>query len=278
MAQPQPAQQPSDTASLILEDVARRVRLPSHVSAEDAIRAVMCTFSQHVSRGESVHVFDELPRLVQPLLERCMIHRDEPAKKFGRGELLLAVGEHLHVGVEQAEEITSGVLHAISSRLPWKEVSAVAAQLPLEMRELWVVHKVPVGTPVTPHPILSRIEQSVALPHGVTGIGAFVSVVRHLTERLSLGEARHLVNALPSDLRQLVDEHLALRSEHAEAFGKDDFLDRVATDLHAGDRAEAERIAKVVFKQIEEHLPASVFTHVNAQLPRELSDLWALPY
>lgn len=278
MAQPQPAEQPIDTARFIIEDVRRRVPLPPSITPEDAIQAVMCAFSQHVSRGEAVHVFDALPQVVQPLLERCMIHRDEEARRFGRDELVLAVADHLHVQLEQADEITSAVLHAISSRLPEREVTAVAAQLPAELRHLWVVSRVPVGAPVAPHPILTRIEQSVSLHRGITGVGAFTSVVGQLTHRLSLGEAHQLVSALPSDLRQLLDEHLLGRGEHPEKLGKTTYLERVAKDLKIDDLDEAERVAKAVFKHIEDHIPGSVFAHVEAQLPRELSDLWTLPY
>lgn len=276
--QPQTGQQAVDTTSFILEDIKRRVTLPPPVTPQDAIRAVMCTFSQHVSRGEAVQVFDALPDAVKPLLQRCMIHRGEPAKKFGRDQLLLAVSEHLEVPIEQAEEITSAVLQAISARLPAKEVSDVAAQLPVEMRDLWVVPKTPVGPPVTPHPILTRIEQSVELPQGVTGEGAFKSVMCHLTKRIPLGEARHLVAAMPSDLRQLVEPCLEGRGEHPEKIGKNTFLERIAKDLDFQDLVEAERVAMTVFKYLEEHIPASVFTHVAAQLPSELADLWVLPH
>jgi len=277
--QPQSVQQqPTDTASLIIEDVARRVHLPSSITPRDAIQAVMCTFTRHVSRGEAARVFEVLPKVVQPLLERCMLHRDEPAKRFGRNELLDELGAHLGVSVPKAEEIASAVLHAVSSRLPAQELGEVTAQLPRELRDLWVIPKIPVGTPVEPHPILSRSEQTVALPRGVTGIGAFTSVMRHLSRRLSLGEARHLCMALPSDLRQLLEDSLLGRGEHPVKLGKGEFLERVGQDLGISEPREVEMVAKAVFKHVEDHLPASVFKHVSMQLPRELSDLWALPY
>jgi uncharacterized protein (DUF2267 family) len=40
-----------------------------------------------------------------------------------------------------AERTTCAVLTAVSRRLPQKEVDAVASQLPLELRELWLTRK-----------------------------------------------------------------------------------------------------------------------------------------
>lgn len=275
--QTQEQEREKTAASFLLEDIRRRACLPPNVTPEDAIRAVMCTFSQHVSGGEAHHVWSALPGPVKPLLERCMIHRKEQASRFSRDDLLLRISPHLGVPIEQAEEITSAVLTAISSRLPAKEVADVAAQLPRDLRDLWVVRKVPLAAPVEPHPILSRIEQAVRLPSGVTGMGAFTAVTCHLSKRLTLGEARHFFKTLPSDLRQLVEPCLEGRGEQPEHFNKAAYLERLTKDLKITDKVEAEKVARTVFRCIEEYVPATVFKHVAAQLPRELSDLWALP-
>jgi uncharacterized protein (DUF2267 family) len=238
----------------------------------------MCTFNQHVSGGEAREVFRSLPRQVQPLLERCMIHRTEEAAPFGRDELLRRGSEHLGVAGAEAEAITSAVLKSISSRLPAQEVSAVAAQLPRDLRELWVVPRLPLGAPTAQHPVLTRIEQSVKLPAGVTGEGAFKVVTCHLSRRLTRGEAGHFIQALPAELRQLVEDCLNDRGEHPEPFDKDTFVARVASELRmGGDIGRADEIVRKVFRSVEEYIRADVFKHVMGQLPRELADLWALP-
>ncbi|MDB4936891.1 MAG: hypothetical protein JWP87_3863 [Labilithrix sp.] len=135
-------------------------------------------------------------------------------------------------------------------------------------------HVVP---PADPHPILSGIEQEVRLPPGVTGMGAFVSVVCNLSRRISLGEARHFFASLLPDLRRLVEPCLEGRGEQPERWNKAEYLKLVATDLRLTDLAQAESIARAVFRHVEEYLPTSVFEHVMSQLPRELSDMWALP-
>ena len=131
--------------------------------------------------------------------------------------------------------------------------------------------------PVDPHPILSRIEQEVSLPPGVTGMGAFVSVVCRLSLRISLGEARHFFATLWPDLRRLVEPCLEGRGEYPEHWSKEELLELIARDLHAGDVAQAEAITRAVLRHVEDYLPTAVFEHVMSQLPRELSDMWALP-
>ncbi|HVH47741.1 MAG TPA: DUF2267 domain-containing protein [Labilithrix sp.] len=267
----------TDETGFLLEDIQRHAPLPPNITPQEAIRAVMCTFSQHLSGGEARHVFEALPKAVHSLLDRCMVHRGEHAERFDRDELVFRVSEHLGVALEQAEELTSAVLHAISKRLPAGTVADVAAQLPRDMQDLWVVPKLPVGIPVEPHPILGRIEQSVQLPQGVTGIGAFTAVMSHLSRRLTLGETRHLCTALPADLRQLLEPSLYGRGEHPEKFNKTEFLERVARDLKMANPSDAEVVARTVFRYVEEYIPAKPFKDVCVQLPRELSDLWALP-
>jgi uncharacterized protein (DUF2267 family) len=139
MARAHSAERRTHTASFLLEDVRRRVRLPPTITPQDAIQATMCSLSQHVSGAEVRHVFLSLPPSIQPILGRCRAHREEPTSRFGRDELLRRIAEHLDVSLDEAERTTEAVLRAMSARLPAKEVPAVAAQLPLELRSLWVV-------------------------------------------------------------------------------------------------------------------------------------------
>jgi uncharacterized protein (DUF2267 family) len=266
-----------DPRTLLFEDIRRHGQLPSRVTPEDALSAVMCTFSRHVSGGEARHVWNALPDPIKPLLDRCMVHRSEKAERFGREQLLARVADHLGVTTAQAETLTAAVLAAISSRVPEKEMADVAGQLPLDMRDLWIVSKVELAAPVEPHPVLSQIERAVRLPEGVTGMGAFVSVTGHLVQRLPLGEARRFVGTLSSDLRQLVEPCLRARGEQPELFDKKQFLERVAKDLRITDLAQAEMVARAVFHVVEERVPAEDFKSIMDQLPRELSDVWALP-
>jgi uncharacterized protein (DUF2267 family) len=98
--------------------------------------------------------------------------------------------------------------------------------------------------------------------------------MRVLTHRLSLDEARHLLDRLPADLKPLVEGALEGRGPEPEQFDLPEFLTRVRKLLLVDD---PEKVARAVFRAVEEYLPADVFEHVMAQLPDELQDLWVLP-
>lgn len=264
-------------AAFILEDIRRRASLPPDITPQDAIRGVMCTFTQHVSGGEARHLWSSLPKDIQTLVERCMLHRGELAMRFDRDLLLLRIADHLGVPLEKAEEITSAVLAAITARLPPKEIRDVASQLPEDLRDLWSPTKAPSAVPIS-HPLFTQIEQSARLPQGVNGMLAFKSVMCQLSRRLTLGEARHLISTLPHEVRPVIEECIQGRGEHPELFGRQAFLERVARDLKMeGNLGEAEKVARTVFKFVEQHIPASVFRHVMTQLPRDLLYIWAAP-
>jgi uncharacterized protein (DUF2267 family) len=261
-----------DKGNELFNDVRRRVRLPAGITAEDAVKAVMCTVTQHLFGADAQHVLDGLPRDIRPTLERCERHHDVKPTRFDRDELVSRVADHLGISRGDAEDITSAVLLAISARVPRDELVAVANLLPLDLRDLWVARRV--APPVDPHPILTQIEKTVPLPEGVTGVGAFTVVMRVLTHRLSRGEARHLVERLPADLKPLVEGALEGRGEEPEVFDLSDFLARVHKLLLVDD---PEQVSRAVFRAVYEYLPADVFEHVMSQLPGELQDLWVLP-
>lgn len=123
----------------MLEELRRE--LPAKVKPEDAVSAVMCTFSQHVSGNEARRLFDALPDEAKPLLDRCMLHRDDAPEPFGRDQLVVRVAGHLELSLGDAENVIAAVLTAISSRLPGRDIEGVARELPEELRELWGVRR-----------------------------------------------------------------------------------------------------------------------------------------
>ena len=135
MPETQPAGSQRESTDDMLEDL--RTELPPKVKPEDAVSAVMCTFSQHVSGSEARRLFDALPEGVKPLLDRCMLHRDDSAEQFGRDQLVVRVAGHLELSLAEAEDVIAAVLTAISSRLPGRDIAGVARELPEELRELW---------------------------------------------------------------------------------------------------------------------------------------------
>lgn len=265
-------QQRSERPSELLAEIRRRVRLPSSVTADDALEAVLCAISQHTSGGEARHVIDALPKDLRPRLGRCSSHENKPVTRFDRNELLRRIGEHLQVSPGDAEDIASAVLMAIGSHLDPKDVHRIADQLPLELRDLWAVRRA--APPAEPHPIFVAIERSVALPYGVTGVGAFALTIGTFTRRLPRSDARQLVSHLPADLRPLLDSFLADRDDEPEKLDRPRFLARTKA-LTGVD--ETEPMVRAVFKATQEYLRIDVFEHVMGLLPADLQELWELP-
>jgi uncharacterized protein (DUF2267 family) len=261
----------------LLTELQRRLAaLPEpakNVKPEDAMRAVMCNFSRHVSGGEARQVFDALPNDVHPLLERCMLHRGEQARRFGRDDLLTMVAEHLGIPVDAAEQVTTAVLQTISAQLHAKEVHDVADQLPKDLQDLWVVSEDRLPA-VEPHPIVEMIEKDAALPRGVTGAKAFANVMCLLTKRLSLGEARHLVSSIPEKVRPLLANCLNARGEKGERFDRDRLLYLVGHELGTD---HAEPVVSAVFRAAQKFMDKEVIEHVKSQLPADLQTLWVRP-
>jgi uncharacterized protein (DUF2267 family) len=266
----EPGQDEND-AKQLLDEIAKRAKLPEGKRAKEVLCSVMCVFGQHVSGGEARRVWSELPESVRPLLETCLVRRDERAKRFGRGELVDRVADRLGISGEDAERAARSVLGAISSRLPLEEVLAVATQLPKDLRELWVVgeQQLPVR-----HPLLADITRRLALPEGVSVARAFSAVMSNVSRRLTLGEARHLVRALPPDMRSLLEPSLRDREEAPERFGRDELLARVAREVPTD---QPEIVAREVIHTTERYISKQAFKHVRSQLPADLNRLWTAP-
>jgi uncharacterized protein (DUF2267 family) len=125
-----------------------------------------------------------------------------------------------------------------------------------------------------PHPILGEIERHVALPEGATAASAFTAVMSTLSRRLTLGEARHLVQAVTPDVRPLIEPALHGREERPDPFGRDELFARVGAELHTD---QPEPIIRAVIHAVEKYLSRLAFKHVRSQLPGEIRQLWTAP-
>lgn len=119
-------------------DIENHAALPPGVSAGVAFSAVMCALADRLSGGEARDVLLSLPESIRPLVDRCMLHRDEPGIVFGRDGLVDRVAEHLAIDDDEAVPVIRAVFDAVRRLLPWKEVHDVASQLPPDLRDLWM--------------------------------------------------------------------------------------------------------------------------------------------
>jgi uncharacterized protein (DUF2267 family) len=117
--------------------VEENAALPLGVVAPDAISAVMCIFSERLSGGEARDLVLGLPDTVRPLLERCLLHRGEPAARFDREQFLQRIADHMGTTLWHAEQIARAVFAGVKRFLPDKEARDISSQLPPDLRALW---------------------------------------------------------------------------------------------------------------------------------------------
>lgn len=256
----------------LLAEIRKQVPLPRDVTPDRALSAVTCALDQHVTGGESRHLFESLPSGVQPLLAPCLIHRGEPATRFGYDGLVRRVADHVGISREEAERMIPGVMAALSSRLPRVGVEHVASQLPEELRRLWLGPK-ETAARVGPSELIEEVASQ--LPAGMDAQRAIAVVMCTLSARLPLGEARHLIESLPEDVRDVLEPCLQNRRETPDLLmDRAMFFAHVAASLQTGN---VEPVIRAVFHAVQHFLPHDVVHHVHTQLPRDLQRLWANP-
>jgi osmotically-inducible protein OsmY/uncharacterized protein (DUF2267 family) len=127
--------------------------------------------------------------------------------------------------------------------------------------------------PVESGLVLDHIEQSGALPQGVSSFEAAAATLCALSLRLTADEARELMRYLPADVSRLVRPCARHRGAAVEVFDRDEFLRRVGDHLVVSVQ-ESERITRAVFQTIRMWLPARDVRETAVELPQDLRDLW----
>ncbi|MFY1615880.1 DUF2267 domain-containing protein [Micromonospora sp. WMMD736] len=89
-----------------------------------------------------------------------------------------------------------------------------------------------------------------------------------LADRISAGQAEDLAYQLPDGLDDHLRKQPPLRQEHAQSFGLDEFVRRVA-DHPAIDRAIADTGVRAVLTTLREAVSRDEFEDAMAQLPNE---------
>ena len=128
---------PELARTAVIAAIDRSAPLPPSTTAEDALAATMCAFSQRLSRGKAVRVELGLPKTLVPFIVECVAHRGENAELDSGEDFLQRLASHLGTSDEQANEVASVVLGAVQRILPVEEVDEVAGQLPEGLREIW---------------------------------------------------------------------------------------------------------------------------------------------
>jgi uncharacterized protein (DUF2267 family) len=124
--------------------------------------------------------------------------------------------------------------------------------------------------------LLKQIEQSGVVPTGSTSTEVASAVLCTLARRLSGGEARDLLAALPPAIQPLLRACGAHERERAEVFDHEELLRRVQEHFETLPD-DTEEIVRVVFRALHSHLPQRQIDDIASQLPRDFADIWRAP-
>jgi uncharacterized protein (DUF2267 family) len=143
------------------------------------------------------------------------------------------------------------------------------------------VKRVAVSARRSPEPdaaraLLDAIQQSGSLPEGATPESVASAVLCTLARRLSGGEARQLVSALPADLQTMLQPCVVHHTELAETFGRLEFLEAVSSHFRPPPE-DPEELTRIVFRLVHNHVGVKQISDVASQLPSDLRSLWREP-
>lgn len=118
---------------------------------------------------------------------------------------------------QQAYHAMRSVLHAVRDRLSIDEATDLGAQLPMLVRGFYYEGWRPAGKPTkerSREEFLQRVRDELSVAPGQSPIvdprDAIIGVFRLLTRRISVGEVEHVFNSLPSAVRELWQEAVAV--------------------------------------------------------------------
>lgn len=255
-------------------DFVEDIRSSADVSTEQAAQAataVLCTLGQRISGGQALDVLERLPESARQLAASCDIHREHPAQRFDRAEFVRRVEQHLSWRPHDSERVIRAVLDAVRTRLSSTEVRDVESELPADILALW---RMPSGAERSR--ILMEDLGTIGTRKPVPVQRAAEAVLCTLEQRLSGGEAKKLSAELPESVRELIRRCEPHREAPAAAFGRAEFLQRVADHLGVS-VSEAELITRAVFEAVRRQVSIQEAKYVERQLPDELAEMWRYP-
>lgn len=284
MGQSQLTREMAEVRHSFVREVARRAPVPAHVTVEATVAFVVSAVAERLTRGGAHVLFAALPSAIASLFEGGIEAREEqvgPRTDLDRAELISRTSDWLGVTPKDAERICSGVLGVVREWLPPPIAEHVAAQLPKDLQDLWFA---PPDREAVPAPawepevlqarIFAEIERAGVLPRNIDVADAFMAVMCTFTQRLSGGEARHVLLGLPSSIRPIVTACMLHRSEIPDVFDREELMRRAAD--HLGTDAEsAELVVRAVLRAVKECLPQKDLEDTATQLPHDLRTLWS---
>jgi uncharacterized protein (DUF2267 family) len=277
--------------------VRRSGALPRHVRAFDAATAVLGTLATRLSRGEVGKLAAALPDRIGTVLRYCPRPDRDEGEAFDKDAFVQRVAERLSIEPAAAEKLTRAVFAALHAQLAEREAHDAASQLPKELRDLWLGgetlapsvplppqrHVVPPGF-VDDRPredeldlvgrrFLAEIEEDGSVPDDKTALDVSTAVLGALARRVSGGEARAFIAALPPILQRQLAPAASHGERPVERFNYAGLRDEVAAQLAVWPE-QADHLIQLVFDVARAHVRPTEIEHIASQLPEDLKRLW----
>jgi uncharacterized protein (DUF2267 family) len=244
------------------------VQQQTHLDAEHAdraLRAVLQTLSERLSKGEAHDLLEELPAELKPT-----VHKERDAEAFGLEEFLRRVSERSGVDLTAAQRHARAVFWTLGDALSDKEVADFAAELPQEFAPL-VAESRKIYLDVMPaDDFIIRVAERADLDIEPAQ-RAVEATLETLAEKIAGGDVEDLLARLPVELHAPLHRVGDDRREAARRMSRDDFLRRIA-DREGLDPLTVARHTQAVFETLREAV-GDEFLDVRAQLPPEYADL-----
>ena len=233
-------------------------------AAERAIRAVLATLADRLSKAEALDLVDELPPELGPLL-----FTDSPAERFDVDEFLGRVARLEGVDLPTAERHARAVFRALALAISDEAYDHLLAVLPKGYARLLP------RAPLVEAPPAETILDKVAARAGVdrrTARKATDAVLETLAERIAAGETDDLMDLLPVEFHPALKRGKAVGGTQARRMPLEVFVDHVVKRADVPE-SEARNYARAVMRTLREVL-GEEFYDITSELPREYDVLW----
>jgi uncharacterized protein (DUF2267 family) len=163
-----------------------------------------------------------------------------------------------------AQAAARAVVTTLAETVSHEQLQDVFAQLPPAFADL-----LPTAEPrPSADEFLGRVQRAGGLDSMDEAERATEVTLGVLADRITAGQAQDIALHLPAEIRT----HLAGATEQAASFGRETFIDRIAS-LEQTDHITAERHARAVLTAVREALPQREFSDTVAQLPSDITRL-----
>ncbi|MGW0232029.1 DUF2267 domain-containing protein [Actinopolymorpha singaporensis] len=231
--------------------------------AERATTATLQTLAERVSSQKARELASALPPQLGPL-----VTTEAPPERFDVDDFLRRVAEREGTAPEPAERDAEAVFTALAQALGDREFANLVAQLPKDYAYL-----LPGGPPVVPaEELVAKVSERTGLDDQAAR-RSIDAVLETLAERVSVGEANHLVGRLPVPLHEPLRRGL----RHNPGPGRRMSLAELLALIAERDDAPPDRAlehARAVFMVVREAVGEEFFD-CGVHLPPDHTVLWA---